>query len=176
MTKTELDQRFETMTATVDRVSRQIGQLGNKFGRFAEGMAMPSLEKILRERFGAEFTANNAVFRKGGRELELDALAYCNGARNAVVIGEIKTHLDDDAVDQLLEHLRLFPEFAPEHRGKELYGIIAAVHVDKQAARRAVKAGLYVVQAGDDMMKLSVPAGFRPKSFKQFPRSSPPNP
>lgn len=172
MTKAELDQRFEMMTATVDKVSRQISPLGNKFGLFAEGMALPSLKKILREQFGAEFTANNVVFRKGGRELELDSLAFCNGTRNSVVIGEIKTHLDNAAVDQLLEQLRKFPEFAPEHRGKELFGILVGVQVDKPAARRAIKEGLYVAQVSADLMKLDVPAGFRPKSFKRSSRTT----
>ena len=33
---------------------KQIGGLGDKFGSFTEGMAFPSLEKMLRERFGMD--------------------------------------------------------------------------------------------------------------------------
>ncbi|MCM8750714.1 hypothetical protein NET02_16375, partial [Thermomicrobiaceae bacterium CFH 74404] len=32
-------------------LKRQIGGLGDKFGYFAEGMALPTMEKLLRRRF-----------------------------------------------------------------------------------------------------------------------------
>jgi len=33
-------------------LGKQIGGLGAKFGSFTEGLALPSMEKILRQRFG----------------------------------------------------------------------------------------------------------------------------
>jgi hypothetical protein len=35
-------------------LGRQIGGLGNKFGSFTEGLAMPSVQRLLFERFGVE--------------------------------------------------------------------------------------------------------------------------
>lgn len=166
MTAKEFDKRMGRIDARLDRVSRQLGGLGNNFGLLTEGLASPSLERILCERFGVEFMARRVGLRKGGETLDLDVLAYANGARNAAIIGEVKTRLDQRAVDQLLDHLRDFPRFAPEHREKELYGLIAGVEVDEQAARRALKEGLLVARISDDVMQLKVPAGFRPRSFK----------
>ena len=53
----------------------QIGGLGNKFGSFTEGMAYPSLQKLLRERFRMDVIAANVSARIDGECLELDVMA-----------------------------------------------------------------------------------------------------
>ena len=61
-------------------LGQQIGGLGNKFGSFTEGLALPSMEKILRRRFGVDTIAPSVRVSRGGQHLELDVLAYANGA------------------------------------------------------------------------------------------------
>ncbi len=60
-------------------LGKQIGGLGNQFGSFAEGLALPSMEKILRRRFGVDTVAPSVRVARGGQHLELDVLAYANG-------------------------------------------------------------------------------------------------
>ena len=151
--------------ATVDRVTKQIGQLGNKFGSFTEGMAFPSMQKLLVEKFGAEFVAPRAQRRRGGETIELDVLAYSNGRTNRVVVVEVKSHLRQDHLDEFVETLEKIPKFFPEHRGKEIIGIIAAVDIPADMPKRVAKAGIHLARIHDDTFKLADPRGFRAKSF-----------
>ena len=47
------DRRMAETDRQIKQVNKQLGELGNKFGSFAEGMALPSMEKdFAREEFG----------------------------------------------------------------------------------------------------------------------------
>ncbi len=48
----ELAQSQKETDRITQRNAKLIGDLGNKFGSFTEGMTFPAMEKILRERFG----------------------------------------------------------------------------------------------------------------------------
>jgi hypothetical protein len=56
-TDEQLKETDRHLKENLRELSTQIGGLGNKFGRFAEGLAFPSMEKILRQRFGLETIA-----------------------------------------------------------------------------------------------------------------------
>ena len=70
-------------------LGKQIGGLGSKFGSFTEGLALPSMEKILRQRFGMEVVSPSVRVSKEGRHLEIDVLAYSNGDLNTAYIVEV---------------------------------------------------------------------------------------
>jgi hypothetical protein len=60
----------------IRQVNKQMGELGNKFSSFAEGMALPSMEKILYQDFGMDIVSPRAkAKKKNGRILEIDVLA-----------------------------------------------------------------------------------------------------
>ena len=157
----------KALAIQVKENARQLGGLTNKFGSFTEGLALPSLSKALTERFHAEVIAPRVLARKGGKCLEIDVLAYSNGNRNAAYVVEVKSHLDDEALRQMERILSDFPKFFPEHRSKELYGIVAGVHISEPAAKQTLKKGIYVARISDEIFQLKVPAGFRPHSFKE---------
>jgi hypothetical protein len=73
-------------------LGQQIGGLGAKFGSFTEGLALPSMEKILRQRFGMEVVSPSVRVSKDGKHLEIDVLAYTNGELNTAYIVEVKSH------------------------------------------------------------------------------------
>ncbi len=125
-------------------LGKQIGGLGNKFGSFTEGLALPSMEKILRRRFGVDTVAPSVRVSRGGQHLELDVLAYANGAINAAYVVEVKSHLREEHIQQLLEILEQFAAWFPEHRGKQLYGILAAVHIPAALRPRVLEQGLSI--------------------------------
>jgi len=50
----ETDERFKATDRQLKELGKPIGGLGNKFGGFTEGMAFPSMRRILRERFNLE--------------------------------------------------------------------------------------------------------------------------
>jgi len=54
----------------------QIGGLGVKFASFAECMAFPAMERILRTRFGMEVISTNVKSKQNNENLEIDMLGY----------------------------------------------------------------------------------------------------
>ena len=151
--------------AQIDRVSKQLGDLGNKFGSFTEGMAFPSMQKLLVEKFGAEFIAPRAERRRGGETIELDVLGYSNGKSNLLIAVEVKSHLREEHLDEFVETLEKIPKFFPEHRGKEIIGILAAVDIPRDLPKRVAKAGIHLACISDENFRLVDPKGFRAKSF-----------
>lgn len=164
-TDQRLDQRFKETDRQIKELSKQIGGLGNKFGGFTEGMAYPSMKRILQERFKMEYVSPRVEVRKNGETIELDVLAYSNEEIKAVYIVEVKSRLREEHLQEVLDVLERFPYFFPEHRDKALYGIIAAVDVSEPMKKKVLKSGLYLAVIRDDTFCLEVPADFKPKRF-----------
>jgi len=168
-----LDKEAQETGRQLREVGRQLGGLGDKFGSFTEGLALPSMTKILSERFGMTFIGPRARKSRNGRTIEIDVLGYSNTSVNAVYVVEVKSHLREEGIEQILTTLSAFPEFYPEHRDKRLYGILAAVYVPEQLGRAVLAKGLYLARISGDSFELTVPEGFKPRSF-QNPDTPPP--
>lgn len=151
---------------TLDRLAAQLGGLGNKFGSYTEGLMVPSLKKILKEKFQVEVISPRVKVWRGGKTMELDLLGYSNGTKNQACLVEVKSHLDEEGLAQIKKQLTDFPKFFPEHREKELYGLLAAVDFSEAMGKKVIKEGIYWAQVHDDVFRLQVPTGFRPKSFR----------
>lgn len=165
----ETERQLKAQANATDRqlkeLGKQIGGLGNKLGSFTEGLALPSMQKILRERFGMEVISPSVRVSKDGEDLELDVLSYANGEINAAYVVEVKSHLREEAIDQILGILNKFGRFFPEHRNKKLYGILAAVDIPKEVRAKALRQGLYLARIHDDEFELETPEGFRARCF-----------
>nr|NCR33129.1 DUF3782 domain-containing protein [Microcystis aeruginosa L211-101] len=130
-------------------LGQQIGGLGAKFGSFTEGLALPSMETILRQRFGMEVVSPSVRVSKEGQHLEIDVLAYTNGELNTAYIVEVKSHAREESISQLKSILQRFRRFFPEHKDKKLYGILAAVHVSPELREKILQEGFYVARIHD---------------------------
>lgn len=148
-------------------LKQQIGGLGNKFGSFTEGMAIPTMKRILLERFGMEHVAERYTARDKARgtAVEIDVLAWANHKINQAVLVEIKSHPRAESVEQLLGLLDRFHKLFPEHANKKAIGILAGVDWDAEAKQQAIKAGLYVARIKDEMFSLQTPKGFKPRQW-----------
>lgn len=164
-TDQRLDQRFKETDRQIKELGKQIGGLGNKFGGFTEGMAFPSMQRILRDQFKMEFVSPRVEVRKNGESIEWDVLAYSNEGIKTVYVVEVKSRLREEHLDEMLTDLKRFPYFFPEHQNKALYGIIAAVDVTEQMKKKVLAAGLYLALIRDDTFCLDVPENFEPKRF-----------
>ena len=72
----ETDKQIMKMSKKIDDLGEKFGGLGEKFGGFTEGMAFPSMEKILRERFKMDVVSLNVkilvkISKKIGKYLVL---------------------------------------------------------------------------------------------------------
>jgi hypothetical protein len=167
--RAEFERRMEERRAETDRflksIGKQVGELGNKFGGFTEGMALPAMQKLLRRRFKMDLILPRACAHKNGRMIELDLLGLLNKEGGDAYLVEIKSRFQEEDLQQILDSLREAPSFFSLLKGKRLYGIVAAVDIPKNMQRRVLKAGLYLALVHDDTFKLAVPRGFKPKAF-----------
>ena len=96
----ETGQQIKETDRQLKELGKQIGGLGSKFGSFTEGLALPSMEKILRQRFGMEVVSPSVRASKEGKHMEIDVLAYANGNLNTAYIVEVKSHAREDSITQ----------------------------------------------------------------------------
>ncbi len=146
-------------------LGQQIGGLGAKFGSFTEGLALPSMEKILRQRFGMEVVSPSVRVSKDGQHLEIDVLAYTNGELNTAYIVEVKSHAREESITQLKSILQRFRSFFPEHKDKKLYGILASVDLSNELREKILQEGFYVARIHDQVFELDIPDNFQPQIY-----------
>lgn len=161
----ETDRIVQETAREIKQVNRQMGEWGNKWGGFTEGMAYPSMVKVLTEQFQLDQFTSNLQSRRCGGVLEIDVLGYANGGINRACIVEVKSQLRERGIEQLLRILDKFNQFFPEHTGKTVYGILAAVNVPDDLARQVIQEGLFLARISDDTFKVTVPDGFQPRSW-----------
>ena len=165
----ETDRQLKELGKQTDRqlkeLGKQIGGLGSKFGSFTEGLALPSMETILRQRFGMEVISPSVRVSKEGKHIEIDVLAYTNGDLNTAYIVEVKSHAREESITQLKSILQRFRTFFPEHKNKQLYGILAAVDMSPELRQKTLQEGFYVARIHDEVFELDTPENFQPQSY-----------
>lgn len=160
----ETDRLIKENGRFIKELGKQIGGLGKKFGSFTEGLALPSMERILQDRFGMEIISPSVRASKGGQHLEIDVLAYANSDINTAYVVEVKSHPREESITQLKNLLQKFRTFFPEHKDKKLYGILAAVDWSDDLKQQALREGLYVASIHDEVFELAeTPPDFEPK-------------
>ena len=163
----ELQESQKKTDKQIMQVNKQLGEIGNKWGTFAEGMSIASISKILFEKFKIPTISQNVVKRLNGDTIEMDAFGYENSTINTAVIVEIKSHLKESAIEQLEETMANFPKFFPDHAGKKLYGMIACVHAPESIKNLLRKKGIYLTVLHDDIFELYDFKNFTPKDFNK---------
>jgi hypothetical protein len=162
-------QKTEESQQKTDRqlreLGKQIGGLGNKFGSFTEGLALPSVERLLFKRFKVDGFSERVRRRKGEDSIELDGLGIANGSRNEAYIVEVKSHLRSENIQQMKTLLAKFRTMFPEYAKMQLFGILAVADASKEALHEAEKEGLLIVSFKNNLMRLHKRKGFEPKAY-----------
>ena len=161
----ETDRQQKKTDKQLKELGQQIGGLGAKFGSFTEGLALPSMETILRQRFGMEVVSPSVRVSKNGQHLEIDVLAYTNGELNTAYIVEVKSHAREESITQLKSILQRFRRFFSEHKDKKLYGILAAVDLYPELREKILQEGFYVARIHDQVFELDIPDNFQPRLY-----------
>lgn len=161
----ETGEQMKKTDRKIKELGKQIGGLADKFGSFTEGLALPSMEKILSKQFKMEVISPRVRVRKGGEEMEIDVLAYGNGAINTAYVVEVKSHAKEEAIEQLKNILNRFRHFFPEHQNKQVYGILTAVDMSVDVRNKALQEGLYVARIHNDIFQMDTPKDFQPQSW-----------
>lgn len=159
------DEQLRETDKQLKELGKQIGGLGRKFGSFTEGLALPSMQHILQNKFKMEIISPSVRIHKGGKDMEIDVLAYANSSINEVYVVEVKSHLREEGITQLQTIMSNFRRFFPEHKDKKLFGIIAAVDMTTELRNRVLSLGFYAASIKEDIFSLDVPTDFKPISY-----------
>jgi len=155
----ETDRRMKETDKQIKELGKQIGGLGNKFGSYNEGLFMPSLIKILQDTFKCRRHAPRYRFKDNGNFFEIDLLGL---SEVACYIVEIKSHLKNEAIDQLKNTICKFKKYDELANNKKIYGIICATDYDDDTSNYVFDNGIYFISTMDDIARLKKPKGFKP--------------
>ncbi len=160
----ETAERFKETERLVKDVSKQIGNLGGKWGEFVENMVAPACETLFSERgIPVHRAAKNVKCKQDkGDSMEIDILVE-NG--DAVVLVEAKSTLEEEDIHHHLKRLAQFKTFFPRYGDCRVFGAVAGVVIKEQVENFASNQGLFViVQSGENMTIANEP-DFKPRSW-----------
>jgi len=80
-------------------------------------------------------------------------------------IVEVKSHAREESITQLKSILQRFRTFFPEHKDKQLYGILVAVDMSLDLREKTLQEGFYVARIHDQVFELDIPENFQPQSY-----------
>ncbi len=163
----ELQASQKNTDAQIKQVNKQLGEMGNKWGTFAEGMAIASIKKIMFDVFKIPTVSQNVTKRMNGETIEIDAFGYENSNINTAVVVEIKSHLKETAIEQIEETMANFTKFFPDHAEKKLFGMIACVYAPENIKNMLRKKGIYLTVLHDDIFEMYDFKDFTPRNFNQ---------
>lgn len=160
----ETDRKLQETDRVVKEVSRQIGQLGGRWGEFVEGLVAPACETLFAQRSIPVHAVSSRIKAKlsGGRHMEIDLLVVNT---DVVMLVEVKSDLKQEDVRDHLKRLAEFKEFFPYHADKRIMGAVAGIVVDESVAKFAIKKGLFVIVQSGDSVPLANDEAFVPRTW-----------
>ena len=151
----------------IKEVTKQIGDLGNRFGEWVEDLVAPAAIRLFVERGIKIKTMQRSVEvvrppEAGGGGLEIDVLLV-NG-KEAVLI-ECKSRAAKKHVDDHIARLGKVREFLPHLAKVKLYGAIAAVSLHPSVRDYIVKKGMFVIEPSGDTVAVTNAVEFKPHGW-----------
>lgn len=156
----ETDARMEKLN---QETNKKISELGDKWGRFVEGVVEPSMVRLFNERgITIQETAQRLKKRIDGESIEVDLLGI-NGEE--VVVVEVKSRLTVEDVRDHLYRLENFKRFFPRYADNRLIGAVAGMVIVEEADKFAYRQGLFVIKPSGDTAQLLKDVEFQPKHW-----------
>jgi uncharacterized membrane protein YkoI len=147
----------------IREVSKQIGNLGGKWGRFVENMVAPACETIFLNRgIPVHQVSQRIKKRLNGKTLEIDVMVT---NEHHVLVVEVKSSLGVDNIKELIDDLTQFRQFFPEYAQKQLYGAVAGIEIEEGADKYAYRQGLFVLAQTGETVAILNDLDFQPKDW-----------
>lgn len=159
---------FKEVEARFKDTDKKIKDLTTLFtgqwGKLIESLAESGIMKIMRSRgINVTHLSRRLESQKNGHHMELDFLL---SNEKELVIGEVKTTLGVDDVNNFLKKLEELLLFYPGYKGFKIYGAVIGLRIDEGVDMFAYRRGLFVLKVGGEgMLKLLNDADFKPKDF-----------
>jgi len=156
------DEQMRRTDAKLDRIGKQLADLGLVQGEVAEELFYRNLRSLFKNRKVIFEKVRRNVKKKG--KGEYDIVAFDEGR---VLVVEVKNKLEKRMVNEFIEErLPRFKELFPEYARYRVQGGIGALVVKEDVGKYAEKAGLYVMtQTDEGGAALLNRDDFEPKEF-----------
>ncbi|HIJ84993.1 MAG: DUF3782 protein [Magnetococcales bacterium] len=159
----ETDRRFQETERVVKEVSRQIGQLGSRWGEFVEKMIAPAcIDMFTKRGIQVDEVFSRARKNLDGQNMEIDLLV---ANTVAAVLVEVKSNLRVEDVRDHLERLKKFKRFFPRYADCTVYGAVAGIVIDADADQFAMNRGLFVIAQSGETVRIANDESFVPKTW-----------
>ena len=146
---------------TVKEVSKQIGNLGGRWGEFVEGLIAPSCIAMFTERgIQVDEVFSRAKKTIAGERMEIDLLV---ANTVAAILVEVKSHLEVKDVQKHINQLEKFKTFFPRYANCQVYGAVAGIVIAAKADQFAMNQGLFVIVQSGETVKLANEQEFKPR-------------
>ncbi len=151
----------EEMSKTVEETSKAVNALTGKWSKFVEGLIIPSVERLFKERgIEVDKVYQRVKTHRNGNDMEVDILAI-NG-EYAVLI-EAKSTLKIEDINDHIERLKDFKSFFPEYSDRKVIGAVGGIVIEEESDRYAYRKGLFVIAERGESVKILNDSKFKPK-------------
>ena len=151
------------LSAMSKKLGKSIGDLGNKFGRFTESLAKPSLERILEEQFDADY--QGWLYHKesrGVQNLEVDGWAKARNGSGAAYLVEVKSRFKPKHLRQVWRMVERFRQYKTDYRHRSVYPMLAVVEISDRHRELVWDSGVYLIDIADGVFRMGeAPANFK---------------
>jgi len=146
----------------LDRVGRQLGDLGLVQGEVAEDLFYRNIKYLFKDRDMIFGNIKRNLKKKGAAEYDIVAVNS-----DVVLVVEVKNKLQKRMIDSFItKRIPTFKKAFPQYNNYKLLGGIGALVVKDEIGRYAEKSGLYVLtQTNDGGASLINRKGFQAKDF-----------
>ena len=156
----ETDKQFKE---TGKRIKEAVDLFTSQWGKLVESLVEGDLIRVLNERnIAVTRTLRRVAGRKGDTHFEFDIVAIDG---DEVVIVEVKTTLRPKDIKKFIEKLENAKVWMPEYAPDKIYGAVAFLQSEAEAARMAERQGLFVINATGDSAIITNSDTFKPKVF-----------
>jgi len=155
---TRLSKQWEEMSKQWQEerkaMNKRWGELANKMGTLVEDIFFPSFEIVLKKYFNVtpRLLTHTVKFRKNGKNLEIDILAY---TEKEVFIVEVKSSPNrKNYIEEFIEKLNVLPEFMPDINKYRVVPIYAGLSMDESTVEALTEKGIYAMVVKGDILEI----------------------
>ncbi|MBB1091981.1 DUF3782 domain-containing protein [Rhodopseudomonas palustris] len=157
----DLADRIKETDRIVNKLSKNLGDLGNRLGEFVEYMVAPAAVRLFQLRgipvheFHQDVTA-----KRNGEGIEIDLLVVNDDTLVAV---ECKSKLTCEHVDAHIVRMERLKRLLPAYRNYRAVGAVAAMVMNESVRDYAIAQGFYVLCQNGEQVDISNTIEFAPR-------------
>lgn len=162
----ELRTSSKASDAIINKLSKNLGGLSNKWGSLGEAMTVGESVDIFNDIDGIEVETllPSFTYKYKGKEHEIDGLVI---GKDMVIVIEAKATMKQTDIEDFIKHkLTIFTKLMPVFEDKKIYGAMGFLSASAAVQEFAQAQGLLLILPADTNKAIvSLPQGFKLRNF-----------